>query len=78
MALVKNETFYTYRDITIVPSIISDIEHREECNPHDENGMLPLFTAPMDTVADEKNFELFTNEMIYAILPRTVNIKTRV
>lgn len=78
MALVKNETFYTYRDITIVPSIISDIEHREECNPLDENGMLPLFTAPMDTVADEKNFELFTNEMIYAILPRTVNIKTRV
>lgn len=77
MAL-RNEVFYTYKDITIVPSIISDIEHREECNPLDENGMLPLFTAPMDTVVDENNFELFTNEMIYAILPRTVDINTRV
>ena len=75
---MKDKIYYTYSDITILPTIVSGIEHRDQCIPLDENGMLPLFTAPMDTVVNEKNFELFTNEMIYAILPRTVDISTRV
>lgn len=78
MGLINDKMYYTYTDVTIVPGIISDIEHRKECIPLDENGMLPLFTAPMDTVVDENNFELFTNEMIYAILPRTVAFDIRV
>ena len=78
MALIKDKIFYTYSDVTIVPSDISNIEHRSECVPLDENGMLPLFTAPMDTVVDETNFELFNNEMIYPILPRTVAIEIRI
>ena len=78
MALIKDKIYYTYSDITIVPTIVSSVEHRDQCIPLDENGMLPLFTAPMDTVVNEKNFELFTNEMIYAILPRTVGVSTRV
>lgn len=78
MGLIKNEIFYTYRDITILPNPISHIEHRKECIPLDENGMLPLFTAPMDTVVNENNFEKFTEEMVYAILPRTVDLSKRI
>ena len=78
MGLIKNKIYYTYTDVTILPGIVSDTEHRKECIPLDENGMLPLFTAPMDTVVDENNFEKFVDEMIYAILPRTVSFDVRV
>ena len=78
MGLIKDKIYYTYEDVTIMPNILSAIEHRKECIPFDENGMLPLFTAPMDCVVNKKNFKLFENEMIYAILPRTESIKDRV
>lgn len=78
MALVKNKTYYTYSDVTIVPGEVSSIEHRSECIPLDENFMLPLFTAPMDTVVNEANFQIFNEEMIYAILPRTIKLETRI
>lgn len=78
MALEKYKIYYTYEDVTIVPNVTSKIEHRKECVPFDENGMLPLFTAPMNTVVDCDNFEKFTNEMIYAILPRTEPIELRI
>ncbi len=78
MGLIKNKMYYTYTDVTILPGVISDIEHRKECIPLDENGMLPLFTAPMDTVVNEANFQIFNEEMIYAILPRTIKLETRI
>ena len=78
MALVKNKTYYTYQDVTIVPGEVSNIEHRSECIPLDENFMLPLFTAPMDTVVNENNYKLFNDEMIYPILPRTVSLDIRI
>ena len=77
MALVKDKMYYTYNDVTIVPSIISNIEHRSECIPWDEDGMLPLFTAPMNTVVSEDNFKLFEENHINAILPRTAPLDTR-
>lgn len=76
MALI-NKTHYTYRDLTIVPGVVSCINHREECNPFYHSGMLPLFTAPMNTVVNEKNFERFELESINAILPRTVRLDIR-
>ena len=78
MGLIKDKIYYTYEDLTIMPNIISGIEHRSECIPLDDDGMLPIFTAPMNTVVDEKNFDLFEKEMIHAILPRTVDISLRV
>ena len=78
MALIKDKIYYTYEDVTIIPNVISDVEHRAECIPFDDNGMLPLFTAPMDTVVNEKNFSLFEENHINAILPRTENLITRV
>lgn len=76
MALI-NKIHYTYKDVTTIPNIVSDIEHRSECNPYDENGFLPLFTAPMDTVVNEENYDLFIENKIYPILPRTFSLEKR-
>jgi hypothetical protein len=76
MALIK-ETQYTYKDVTIVPAITSHIDHREECNPFYENGMLPLFTAPMNTVVNMANFGKFIENRINAIIPRTEPLNAR-
>lgn len=54
MVLNSNKIYYTYKDVTILPSVLSSIEHRSECSTHCENGLLPLFTSPMDTVVNEK------------------------
>ena len=70
MGLIDNRVCYTYEDLTIKPCVVSDIDHRAECIPFDKDGMLPLFTAPMDTVVDEGNFNLFELNKINAILPR--------
>ena len=77
MGLINDKICYTYDDVTIMPCRISDIEHRSECIPYDENGMLPLFTAPMNTVVGIDNFDKFQKEKIYPILPRTEDIRTR-
>lgn len=77
MKILEN-TYYTYSDLTIVPTTISSIEHRKECYPFDERGMLPLFTAPMDTVVNQENYPKFNEEMINPILPRTVNLDMRI
>lgn len=77
MALIK-EVKYSYNDVSIVPCVTTDIEHRRECVPVDDNGMLPLFTSPMDTVVNETNYEKFESELIYPILPRTVSLEKRV
>lgn len=77
MELVENRKYYTYNDVTIIPGIVSDIEHRSECLVYDDFGKLPLFTAPMDTVVSEENFNLFETNHINAILPRTAPLDTR-
>ena len=78
MGLIKDKIYYTYEDVTIMPNVISLIEHRSECIPLDEEGMLPLFTAPMNTVVNSKNFGMFEDEMIHAILPRTESLTVRI
>ena len=78
MALIQDKIYYTYNDVTIMPCVVSDVEHRSECNPFDEDNHLPLFTAPMDTVVNSKNFDLFEAHQIYAILPRTELLEVRI
>ena len=77
MALIK-EVHYTYRDVTILPGNKSLIEHRAECNPFNPDGMLPLFTAPMDTVVSPANFWRFKDNGIIPILPRTEDVEVRI
>lgn len=76
--LKENTLKYSYNDIMVKPAVISFIEHRAECNPYDESGMLPLFTAPMDSVVNIDNFELFLENKIIPILPRTETLIDRI
>ena len=78
--LIK-EMKYSYNDIGIVPAIKSNIEHRSECNPFTgqfNNSDLPIFTAPMSTVVNEQNFNLFEKNHIIPILPRNFDLETRI
>lgn len=75
--LVLDDIKYSYNDICIAPSVISSISSRKECNPFDENGYLPIFTAPMTNVVDLDAATLFEANKIYSILPRSINFETR-
>ena len=67
----------SFNDICLVPAVVSEIEHRSECSPYLDNGMLPLFTAPMTSVIDENNWQVFKENKINTIIPRSVNWETR-
>ena len=75
--MLHTRTLYSYNDIMIEPAILSDINSRSECNPLKDNSKLPIFTAPMSTVVNEKNFNIFEENGINAILPRNIKIAIR-
>jgi len=64
---------FDFNDITIVPERLSRISSRSEVTIFDDNGMLPLFAAPMDTVVNNDNYDTFLKLGINVCLPRNVN-----
>jgi len=62
---------FDFDDILISPAVISHIDSRKTVNILDENGMLPLFTAPMDTVVELDHRKIFAENHIYPMIPRT-------
>ena len=69
---------YSLQDITLVPAAVSEISSRSQCNPHaDDFGMLPLFVAPMSSVIDDKNWRIFHDHKINTIIPRNIDLETR-
>lgn len=81
--MLQKEIRYSYNDVMIQPANVSKVEHRSDCNPFigkDYSGtydMLPIFTAPMSTVVDTNNYELFYKNHIFAILPRNIDWEIR-
>jgi hypothetical protein len=47
------------------------LNSRSEANPFDENGFLPLITAPMYSVVDDTNYQLFLDNKIRVCMPRS-------
>ena len=64
---------FDFDDILIQPAPISGIESRKQVNVFYEDGYLPLFTAPMDTVIGEENVDHFTRHSIRVVRPRRDN-----
>lgn len=75
--ILQKDVKYSYPDIAVVPKIASEISHRAECIPFDNNGMLPIFTAPMTSVVGVNNYEKFEKNLIYPILPRAAELDVR-
>ena len=67
--MLSQKIGYSYNDVTIVPSIISDIKSRSECDPY-VDGKLPIFASPMASVVSEENYKIFEANNIIPILPR--------
>jgi len=67
---INTEYAYDFDELLVQPAAISDISSRSQVNIHDENGMLPIFTAPMLDVVNLSNHKEFINNKIYTILPR--------
>ena len=53
---VERKINLDFNDVLICPAPCSDIRSRSECELPE---ILPLFTAPMDTVINEENMHIF-------------------
>ena len=62
-------TKFDFNDILIKPAVKSDVLTRRNINPF-YNGVLPLITAPMDTVVNGENEETFNKLRVNICMPR--------
>ena len=67
-----NNAKFDFHDILIEPAPITQISSRGIINVYDHNGMLPLITAPMTSVVDNKNKLIFLKNKINVCMPRTI------
>ena len=74
---ILNKIGYSYNDLKIVPAIISNIESRKECNIFDDKGRLPIFVSPMLSVTNEHNFNIWKNNKLIPIAPRSIKYEKR-
>jgi len=67
------EPKFDLKDISIIPTIISEINSRQECRVYNytfEKEFLPLMASPMDTVVSENNVNIFIENKIIPCMPR--------
>ena len=72
--------YYSYNDISIVPAAITRIAHRNQCNPfvgEGANSSLPIFTAPMSSIINLQNVDIYKKNKIIPILPRNISLSLR-
>ena len=67
-----NDIKYDWNDISIVPAKISEIDSRSSVSIFHENNKLPLFVAPMDTVINTDNVNIFIENDLNICMPRGI------
>jgi len=76
--MINEKVKFNYDDVAIIPDIVTDIKSRKECNPLMEDGMSPIWAAPMDTVVNLDNWKTFYDAKVNVIIPRNVDLYERV
>ena len=76
--MANNKITLGYDDISIVPEQLSRIRHRNECDCYTDTASLPIFVAPMDNVIDEHSANIFIDEAVNVVYPRTIPLEKRV
>jgi hypothetical protein len=56
----------------VIKQAATGLNSRSEANPYNEYGFLPLITAPMYSVVDETNYQVFLDNKIQVCLPRAI------
>lgn len=75
--MLQNKINYSLDDVSIIPEVTGK-NSRKECNPFvDGINKLPIFCAPMQAVCDEHNFFYFMENGITPIIPRNIDVATR-
>lgn len=72
--------YYSYNDVSIIPSVLTNIEHRSQCNPYIGEGKditLPIFTAPMSSIVNVQNIDIYKKNKIIPIVPRNITLSIR-
>ena len=75
----KFDRKFDLRDITIIPTIESNISSRSQCSiitEFNDEEMLPLMASPMDTVVCKENYKTFIEHGIIPCLPRSLSQKS--
>jgi len=58
----------------MIKQTATGLNSRSEVNPFDENGFLPLITAPMYSVVDDTNYQVFLDNKIQVCMPRNKTV----
>ena len=77
--MIDTNPKYEFCDLNIVPCVTTGIESRSECSPYIDNDkkLLPLFAAPMSSVVDDTNYQLFIEQGITPVIHRNVDFTKR-
>lgn len=81
--LETNKLLYSLSDVSIIPEEVVTIKSRSECNPFTDNiektksSYYPIIVAPMASIISENNYEIFNNNSISCIIPRNIELESR-
>ena len=73
-----NKLGYSLRDVAVVQAPVSFQNHRSDVSPYIEicnRESYPIFVAPMASVTDENNWQIWTNNKLGTIIPRSVQTR---
>ena len=70
--LINSKIKLNLGDLSIVPAPLSKVRSRKECLARYQGGQMPYFVAPMDTVLDANNTQVFLDEGLNVCLPRGI------